>query len=146
MRFFAKILELRVTMSIGSRSVVDGHLLAVPPKIIQFKNGFYQTEDEEEIKFLVDYESKQPIKHYWSIDEAQINKAKKLKDKIAEITKEMNVDEETQAFVAQGEGGKKSAVRGTVSSDKATQSEKKAKAPAKKVEVKKEVKEEDVKE
>ncbi len=146
MRFFSKYLEYRVTMAVGSRSVVDGHLLVVPPKFIQFRNGFYETKDEDEIKFLKDYEPKQPMKQFWSVDENKIQQAKKLNEKIEELKKEMMVDDETRDFVAQGEGGKKNAVRGTVSSDKAPQSTNKANAPAKEIKKEKETKSEDGKE
>lgn len=86
-KYISKYLQLRIVRKPSYTKEVEGRLVVVPGKSIQFVDGVYETEDEEEIKFLENYPNFGST--FVRVDTKDLEKAKK---KLAQTLEEREAE------------------------------------------------------
>ncbi len=126
-RFIARYASLKLVNKATYSKEVEGRVVVVPGKSIQFTNGIYETSDKDEIAFLENHPNFGNVfyrlKGKEEADKAREEKFKTLEQREAELNaREADLKKREMAIKGQEEGAGASAkgVRGTEAGAKKT--------------------------
>jgi hypothetical protein len=119
-RFISRYAQLKIVNKSTYTKEVDGRVVVVPGKSIQFKDGVYETRDKDEIAFLDSHPNCGNtffrLKAKEESDKAREEKFKTLEQRESELdTREADLKKREMAAKGQEEGAGASAkgIRGT---------------------------------
>lgn len=85
-KYISKYLSLKLVNRASYTKEVEGRVVVVPGKSIQFENGVYETTDKDEIKFLENHPNYGSV--FVKVEEKDIEKARKKMTQTLEERKE----------------------------------------------------------
>ncbi len=106
-KYISKYLNLRLIDKSSYSKEIEGRIVVVPGKSIQFAEGVYETEDPNEIKFLDNHPNCGNV--FIKVKAADLQKARKeqfkdLETKEAELKAKKEKTEKKGKALAEGEG------------------------------------------